>query len=335
MQLRPDQLESALAKSLLPVYLVCGDEPLQGMEASDAIRAAARRQEYLEREVLDVDKNFNWQALLDAAATLSLFASRRLLDLRIPSGKPGREGSQALKQYLERPAEDTILLISSGKLDAASKNTAWFKAIDKAGAVIQCWPLGPDRLPTWVQQRFIASKMQPEREVVDYVCQHVEGNLLAAAQEIDKLYLILGAGRVSLDNVREAITENSRFTVFELVDAAMQGDRARVMRILHGLAGEGIEPIITNWALAKDIRLLVQVSADPASMEYTLKRSGVWANRIQFFKSCLQRHNGAALRRMLKRCALIDQAIKGVAPANVWDELRGLGFMLAGSSRRR
>lgn len=335
MQLRPDQVAAALGQSLAPVYLVCGDEPLQVMEASDAIRAAARGQEYLEREVLDVDKNFAWQTLLDAAATMSLFATRRILDLRIPSGKPGREGSQALKQYLERPAEDTLLIITSGKLDAASKNTAWFKAIDKAGVVIQCWPMGPERLPAWVRQRFIASKMQPEPDVVDYVCQHVEGNLLAAAQEIDKLYLILGPGKVSLDNVREAITDNSRFTVFELVDAALQGERARVMRILHGLAAEGIEPIITNWALAKDIRLLVQVAADPGSLDYTLKRSGVWASRAPLFKACLQRHNGAALQRMLKRCAVIDQAIKGVVFANVWDELRGLGFMLAGSSRRR
>jgi DNA polymerase-3 subunit delta len=334
MQLRPDQIGAALSKSLLPVYLVCGDEPLQVMEAADSIRAAARAQEYLEREVLDVDKNFEWQALLDAAATLSLFASRRLLDLRIPSGKPGREGSQALKQYLERPAEDTLLLITSGKLDGASKNTAWFKAIDKAGAVIQCWPVGPDRLPAWVKQRFLASQMQPEPEVVDYVCQHVEGNLLAAAQEIDKLYLILGPGKVSLDNVREAITENSRFTVFELVDTALQGDRARVMRILHGLAGEGVEPIIANWALAKDIRLLAQVAADPGSLEYSLKRSGVWASRVPLFKACLQRHSKIALQRMLKRCAFIDQAIKGVAQANVWDELRGLGYALAGSSRR-
>jgi len=334
MQLRPDQIGSALSKSLQPVYLVCGDEPLQVMETADSIRQAARTQEYLEREVLDVDKNFEWQALLDAAATMSLFATRRLLDLRIPSGKPGREGSQALKQYLERPAEDTLLLITSGKLDGASKNTAWFKAIDKVGSVIQCWPVGPDRLPAWVQQRFIASQMQPEREVVDYVCQHVEGNLLAAAQEIDKLYLILGPGRVSLDNVREAITENSRFSVFELVDTALQGDRARVMRILQGLAAEGVEPIVANWALAKDIRLLAQVAEDPASAEYTLKRSGVWDSRVALFRACLQRHNAAALQRMLIRCALIDQAIKGVAQASVWDELRGLGFQLAGSSRR-
>lgn len=333
MQLRPDQIDAALSKSLQPVYLVCGDEPLQVMEVADSIRATARAQEYLEREVLDVDKNFEWQGLLDAAATMSLFASRRILDLRIPSGKPGREGSQALKQYLERPAEDTLLLITSGKLDGASKNTAWFKAIDKAGSVIQCWPVGPDKLPAWVKQRFLASQMQPEREVVDYVCQHVEGNLLAAAQEIDKLYLILGPGKVSLDSMRETLTENSRYTVFELVDTALQGDRARVIRILHGLAAEGVEPIVTNWALAKDIRLLIHAASDPGSMEYTLKRSGVWASRVQLFKACLQRHNGPALQRMLKRCALIDQAIKGVAQANVWDELRGLSFQLSGQSR--
>ncbi len=335
MQLRPDQLSAALSKSLLPVYLVSGDEPLQMMEAGDRIRAACREQEYLEREVLDVDRHFDWQRFSDVAATMSLFSSRRILDLRMPTGKPGREGSQVLKQYLERPAEDTILLITSGKLDAASKLAAWYKAIDKAGALLACWPVTLDRLPAWVQQRFIATNMQPDREVVDFVCQHVEGNLLAAAQEIDKLYLMLGPGKVSFDHVREAITENSRFNVFELVDTALQGDRARVLRVLQGLAAEGVEPIITNWALAKDIRLLVQLAAEPGAADYTLKRAGVWANRVGLFKACLQRHHAPALHRMLRRCALIDQAIKGVAQANVQDELRGLGFALAGSTRRR
>jgi DNA polymerase-3 subunit delta len=334
MQLRPDQLELALGKSLMPVYLVSGDEPLQAMEASDSIRAACRKHDYLEREVMDVDKNFEWQHFLDEASTLSLFSSRRILDLRIPSGKPGREGSQAIKQYLDRPVEDTILLITSGKLDGASKKAAWFKAIESAGAVIQCWPMGPDRLPAWVKQRFIASNMQPDKQVVDYVCQHVEGNLLAAAQEIDKLYLMLGPGKVGFEDVREAITENSRFNVFELVDTALQGDQVRVVRILQGLAAEGVEPIIINWALAKDLRLLAQVAGDPASAEYTLKRAGVWSNRISLFKSCLARHNARSVHVMLKRCALVDRVIKGVSEGNVWDELRGTGFQLAGQVRR-
>jgi DNA polymerase-3 subunit delta len=334
MQLRPDQLEHALAKSLLPVYLVSGDEPLQAMEASDSIRAACRKQDYLEREVMDVDKNFEWQHFLDEASTLSLFSSRRILDLRIPSGKPGREGSQAIKQYLERPADDTVLIISSGKLDGASKKAAWFKAIETAGVVIQCWPVGPDRLPAWIKQRFSASNMQPDKTVVDYVCQHVEGNLLAAAQEIDKLYLILGPGRVSFEAVREAITENSRFNVFELLDSALQGDRARVVRILQGLAAEGIEPIIINWALARDLRLLAHVVNDPASADFTLKRSGVWSNRIGLYKACLGRHGATSIQALLRRCALIDRVIKGVSEGNVWDELRGLSFQLAGQARR-
>ena len=334
MQLRPDQLEQALAKSLSPVYLVSGDEPLQAMEASDMIRSACRAQQYLEREVMDVDKNFDWQQFHDEASTMSLFAARRILDVRIPSGKPGREGSQAIKRYIDRPPEDTILLITSGKLDGASKKAAWFKAIDTTGVVIQCWPVGPDRLPVWVKQRFIANKMQPDKTVVDYVCQHVEGNLLAAAQEIDKLYLMLGPGKVSFDDVREAITENSRFNVFELVDNALQGERARVVRILQGLAAEGVEPIIINWALARDLRLLAQVADDPASAEFTLKRAGVWSNRISLHKACLGRHSTRSIQGLLRRCALIDRIIKGVSDGNAWDELRGLSFQLAGQARR-
>lgn len=335
MQLRPDQLEHALRDSLLPVYLVCGDEPLQVMEACDRIRAACRAQDYLEREVIEVDKNYEWQNFLEEAATLSLFSSRRILDLRIPSGKPGREGSEAIKQYLDRPVEDTILLITSGKLEGTSKNTAWFKAIDKIGAVVQCWPVGIDALPAWVKQRFITCSMQPEMEVINFLCQHVEGNLLAAAQEIDKLYLILGPGKVTLEDVRGAITENSRFNVFELVDCALMGERNRVVRVLHGLAAEGVEPIIINWALARDIRLLAEAARDPSSAEYQLKRKGVWNSRISVFKACMTRHGPNRFAGMLMRCALIDRIIKGVSEGNAWDELRGLSFQLSGGQRSR
>ena len=330
MNVRPDQLADVLNRQLHPVYMISGDEPLQVMESSDRVRATCRQQDYTEREVFDVDTSFDWQLLKDEANSLSLFSSRRILDLRIPSGKPGREGGQALKEYAANLPEDTVLLITSGKLEAAQKKSAWFKALDQAGVVMQCWPIGPDRLPAWIKQRFQSRGMQASREVIDYVCQRVEGNLLAAAQEIDKLNLLVGPGVVDIDSVREAVADSSRFSVFELADSALAGDQVRVMRILHGLHAEGIEPILVTWSLAKDIRLLAAVSAKRDSADYALKQAGVWQNRLPLYKSCLARHSTDRFNRLLQRCAKIDGITKGQPPGNVWDELQTLGYLLAG-----
>ena len=330
MNVRPDQLADILSRQLHPAYLISGDEPLQVMESSDRVRAACREQDYTEREVFDVDASFDWQLLRDEANSMSLFSSRRILDVRIASGKPGREGGQALKEYAANPPEDTVLLITSGKLEAAQKKSAWFRALDQAGVVMQCWPVGPDRLPAWIKQRFQSRGMQAGREVIDYVCQRVEGNLLAAAQEIDKLNLLVGPGAVDIDNVREAVADSSRFSVFELADSALAGDQSRVVRILHGLHAEGIEPILVTWSLAKDIRLLAAVSANRDAADYALKQAGVWQNRVPLYKSCLARHSTGRFNHMLQRCAKIDGITKGQQQGNVWDELQTLGCLLAG-----
>lgn len=329
MNVRPDQLPSVLAKGLQPVYLVSGDEPLQVMEAADQVRKSARAQDYNEREVFDVDSNFDWHRLHDEAGSLSLFASRRIIDLRLPSAKPGREGGQALKEYAASPPDDVLLLITCGKLESAQKKSAWFGALDRAGVVVQCWPVGPDRLPEWIGQRFRSRGMQPQADVVDFVCQRVEGNLLAAAQEIDKLLLLLGPGAVDMASVREAVADSSRYTVFELADSALAGDRVRVIRILHGLRAEGIQPILVTWALVKEIRLLAQVSRQRESAGYALQQAGVWKSRLALYQDCLRRHSRGSFERLLQHGARIDTITKGVQPGDVWDELLALGNRLA------
>lgn len=339
MNVYPEQLESALANPvdnpLASVYLVSGDEPLQIMEATDMIRGVCREQGYDEREIFDVDASFDWQLFNEEAASMSLFSSQRILDVRLPSGKPGRQGSEAIKQYLVNPPEDTVLLITAGKLDKGSKNSAWYKAIDQSGVVIQCWPVALEKLHAWVKQRFQSRDMQPEREVVDYVCQHVEGNMLAAAQEIDKIHLLMGPGAVGFESVREAITDNSRYSVFELVDVALKGDRPRVLKIANSLFAEGVEPLAVIWVYAKEIRLLCSVASDPSTAEYKLSRSGVWRNRMPLFKNCIARHSEKSLQSLLRRCAKIDAVSKGFEKGNAWDELRMLGFLLASGRSRK
>jgi len=333
MNVRPDQLQSAITKSVYPVYMVSGDEPLQQMESLDMIRSYLREQDFSEREVLDVDAQFDWQRLMDEAASMSLFATRRIVELRLPTGKPGRQGSQVLKEYLERPPEDTVLIVNAGKVDGNARKSAWFKAIDQNGVVVQCWPVPVDRLSGWLSQRFKMRDMDADADVLSYISQHVEGNLLAADQEIEKLYLLLGPGKISYADVAEAVTSQSRYSVFELVDMLLTGNTSRVIKILAGLKAEGIVPVVVNWALAKDIRLLSQVAADMSSAGFILKRSGVWESRVAMFKSCLSRHRQRSFDMMLKRCAYIDAVSKGMIDANVWDEIETLCVRLAGSSR--
>jgi len=334
MNVRPDQLAAALTKKKFSLYFVCGDEPLQQMEAADEIRRYLRQQDYSQRDVLDIDASFDWQVFLQQTASLSLFAQRRILELRLPSAKPGRQGAQVLKDYCQRPAEDTVVLINAGKLEASTRKSAWFKAIEQVGMVVQCWPVKPEALSAWVRQRFLQAEMQPDEEVVAFVCQRIEGNLLAAAQEIDKLQLLVGPGKVSYGDVAEAVTRQSRYSLFELVDVMLQGNQSRAVRIVDGLKAEGIEPVVINWALAKDMRLLCQLAASPASAELAFRRAGVWQSRVGLFRQCLSRHSDGFFQHMLKRCALIDSASKGVATANVWDEILGLSFRVAGRSRR-
>ena len=331
MNVRPDQLSSMVAKTVYPIYMVSGDEPLQQMESLDVIRSFLRDEDYAEREVLDVDAQFDWQRLMDEAANMSLFATRRIVELRLPSGKPGRQGSQVLKDYLSRPPEDTVLIVNAGKVDGNAKKSAWFKAIEQNGLVVQCWPVPVDKLTGWLQQRFKKRDMDADNEVLAYVSQHVEGNLLAADQEIEKLYLLLGPGKISYADVAEAVTSQSRYNVFELVDVLLSGNVKRAIKVVAGLKAEGVVPVVVNWALAKDIRLLAKVAQDSSSVDFNLKRSGVWQSRVTLFKSCLSRHTQRSFHIMLKRCAHIDAASKGLLDSNVWDDIESLCVRLAGS----
>jgi len=333
MNVRPDQLQSMIAKTTYPVYMVSGDEPLQQMESLDLIRSFLRQNDFSEREILDVDAQFDWQSLMDEAANMSLFASRRIVELRLPSGKPGKQGSQVLKDYLSRPPEDTVLIINAGKIDGNSKKSAWYKAVDQSGLVVQCWPVPVDKLSAWLMQRFKARDMDADYDALAYISQHVEGNLLAADQEIEKLYLLLGPGKITYTDVAEAVTSQSRYSVFELVDMMLAGNTKRVIKIISGLKAEGVVPVVVTWALAKDIRLLAQVSLDVSSADFILKRSGIWQSRITMFKSCMSRHTPRSLQLMLKRCSYIDAVSKGMIEANVWDEIETLCARLAGSTR--
>lgn len=338
MNLRLEQLSAHLQRQLASLYFISGDEPLQLSEAADAVRAKARDEGYSERVVMEVEAGFDWQQLLAEAAAPSLFAERRLLELRLPGGKPGREGGKVLEAYARACPPDTLLLVQSGKLDAKARKAKWYQALDRAGVVMVCYAPEARQLPGWIAHRMRALGMQPDKEAATLLAERVEGNLLAAAQEIEKLRLLLGEGAVTAEQVADVVADSARYSVFDLADAALAGDVQRVRRVLEGLRGEGVEPTLILWALAREIRLLTRLAGE-SDLEAGLRRQRVWSSRSKLYRQAVSRRKPAAWQRLLVRCAAHDRSLKGVglhcrpsaaAPGCVWDEALDLALSMAG-----
>lgn len=333
MRLRCEQLAAHLRQGVQPLYLLSGDEPLQLMEAADAIRARVRELGFGEREVLHAEAGFDWNALSAASGSLSLFAEKRLLELRLPGGKPGKEGGAALSGYAADPPPDTVLLIISGKIDSASQKSKWFRALEAAGVTLQVWPVEPARLPGWVMNRMRSRGMQPTDEAARVLAERVEGNLLAAAQEVEKLRLLHGEGPIDVVQVEEGVADSARYDIFELVDTALLGDAVRTARVIEGLRAEGVEPILVLWALLREIRAQAQMAGELAqgsSIDAVLGRFRVWEKRKAPVRAGLERHTLKRWLLLLRRAGRIDRMVKGAEPGIPWDELLQLALLMAG-----
>jgi len=334
MRLRPEQLDGHLRQRLSPVYLISGDEPLQIQEVADAIRAAARAQGFTERQVMHVESSFDWSALAAEAGALSLFAERKIIDLRLPSAKPGDKGSKALVEYTARPPEDNLLLITAGKLEREQQNSKWFKSIDGCGVVVQVWPLDHKALPGWIAQRLTSRGLSATPEAVALLAERVEGNMLAAAQEVEKLAMLYGTGQLDVEAVRGAVADSSRYDVFELADAALAGDAARCARILEGLHGEGEEPVLILWSLVREIRTLALIAAAQANgtpLDALFAEHRIWDKRKPLFRAALGRASARRWQQLLRRAARTDRVCKGMEQGNPWDELLQLSLLVAGT----
>ncbi|MBW5798799.1 DNA polymerase III subunit delta [Halomonas elongata] len=336
MKVFADKLEDALAKSLPPVVIVAGDEPLQHMEACDAVRRTAREAGIEEREVLHVEANFPWGRLLESAASLSLFASRKLIELRL-NGKPGQEGAKALKEYAEgMSGSDNILLIASAKLDYREQKSAWFKALDKAGLFVPVWPVDASRLHFWLRDRASRHGLTLDLDAARLLGERTEGNLLAADQELQKLALLLPPGaRISPQQVAGGVEDSARYDVFTLLDACLKGERARVSRILGGLRGEGVEPPIVLWALTRELRLLLSIHQhldQGQSLEHACKaqKPPIFDKRRSAYQQAIQRLPMKRLHKLLLFAQRLDLTIKGAGTIPLWDGLHDLALTLAG-----
>ena len=332
-QLRPDQLAAHLKQNLLPVYFVHGDEPLQVAECTDLIRAAARQQGYTDRQVFSVERGFDWESLRAAADSLSLFSEQRILELRMPNGKPGDKGGRALRGYTDQLPADTLLLITSGKLEPAARRSKWVQLLESAGASIAVWPIDAGQLPAWINRRMRDKGLQPDAEAVQILADRVEGNLMACAQEIEKLCLLQEPGPVNASTVEDAVVRSARYDVFGLVDAALLGQVARSQKMLSGLRAEGIEPTVVLWALSRELRSLASMAAElkkSVAITQVLAAARVWDKRKAAVTAALQRISHNKTQSLLRRCGQLDRVIKGRAPGSSWDELLQLTLQIAG-----
>ncbi|NOU23590.1 MAG: DNA polymerase III subunit delta [Methyloglobulus sp.] len=334
MQIKPQQLAGALQKTLAPVYFISGDEPQQLGELSDAIRKSAKERDFTAREIFFADKLFDWKQLNVSADTFSIFADKKIIDLRLPTGTPGAEGGKALAAYCKRLPEDALLLITAGKITKDAQKSSWFQAVDKIGCVIQVWPLTGQDLLRWIQDRLQQRGITTEPGAVKILADRVEGNLLAAAQEIEKLYVLYGAGKLSTQQIIDVVADSSRYDVFKLVESALSAQADKVLKILSSLKAEGIASAIVLWALMREARILIGYKAGQgqAEKEMVLKKNGIWGERKQLLDVSAKRLTHSELNQVLVLGAKADRQIKGQQQGDAWETLLEASLVLASVS---
>lgn len=331
MRLRPEQLDKHLAGPLSPAYLICGDEPLLAQEAADAIRAAARANGFGERDLFHAEGNFDWQQVLSEASSLSLFADKKILEVRITTGKPGDKGSKALQEYCANPGDNNLLLVITPKLDGSALRSKWVKAIDSIGGIIQVWPVDARQMPRWISQRLSAAGIRANSAAIDILADRVEGNLLAAVQEIEKLKLLVPDGEINEATMSNVVADSARYSVFTLMDRILEGDAQGAARNLRGLREDGTEPIVILWALARELRTLITARESGAQSDTALRQLGVWDKRMPLVKGALRRLKLPHLKMLLRQAGALDRAIKGMRDADPWEDLAALVLGFAGA----
>jgi len=338
MRIDSEQLGQHLSRGLKSLYLVYGEELLLALEASDRIRAKALEQGFSERRVLIVEPGFDWGELAMLSNSLSLFAPKRVLDLRIPTGKPGKEGSEALQSLAASLPADTVTLVTLPGVDRQSQSSKWFQALDQSGLVVQAAVIKRERLGQWIASRLSQQGQTADAQTIELLIDRVEGNLMAAYQEVQKLALLFGAGPLRFEEVKQAVVDVARFNVFDIGAALLRGDRAHFVRILDGLQAEGAAAPLVLWAIAEEARTLAKVQAATARgqpLAQVLRDARVWGARQDLMPAALRRLSQSQLIAALRRAADIDRMIKGLASGDVWDALLQLGLELTAATANR
>jgi DNA polymerase-3 subunit delta len=331
MRINSEQLPHHLSRGLKPLYVLFGEELLLALEAADRVRAAALKQGYDERRVLFVESGYDWGEVAMVGNSLSLFAPRRLLDLRIPSGKPGKDGSEALQRLAGSLPEDTIVLITLPALDRQQLASKWFDALERAGLAVHAAAVKREQLGQWLSGRLSEQEQRADTETIEFLISRVEGNLMAAYQEVRKLALLFPAGMLPFEDVKNAVLGVARYNVFDIGATLLKGERAHFVRMLDGLRGEGAGLPLVLWAIVEEARAMARVKAAMAAgqaLAQALREARVWGPRQNLMSRALNRLTSAELIGALRRAAEIDRMIKGLADGDAWDALLQLGLSL-------
>lgn len=335
MRVKAEQLSSQIQRSFPVTSVVYGDEALLVEEAADTIRQQAKVHGIAERQVWHADARFDWSKLRFSDESLSLFASQKLVEIRLPSGAPGKEGGAFLREFAEQPAPDTFLLLITGKLTPQQQKAKWFTALESAGISVPLWPVSIEMLPRWIQQRMQQKGLQANFSVATLLAERTEGNLFAAAQEIDKLVLLSPDGNVDEPLLMESVADSARFEAFSLMDAVYAGQSDKIPRMLRMLQAEGNDVLAVfsavSWSLHRMIDMADQLDkgAAPAQV-FSSQKPPVWDKARPLIQSGLRRHAAAKWRTFLPQMAAIDRAAKGGGNDNAWRMLTTLCLQVAG-----
>lgn len=335
----------ATASTLKPVTLVFGDEPLLVEEASDALRQAAVAQGYTERLKHTAERGFDWSELTDAGQSLSLFAERRLIELRLPTGKPGVEGSKILCELVENPPEDTAVLIISARIENPSQKQKWFKAIEKHGMAVEGKEVKQNVFPAWLADRLTSRGLQADRESIALLVHYFEGNLLAAAQEIDRLALLMDGAQTGessqYEALQQSVSDNTRFSVFNYIDACLEGNQSRTLRMLDGIRSEGEASALVLWSLAREARSMTQLAHELSRggrQADVFRRHRIWSTRQGVVAAAARRHGYTGWRTLLRQVSRLDKIMKGRATSesrDVWFDIEKLSMKICGLETAR
>jgi len=339
MKVYANQLVETLNQKSLRIFVVSGDEPLLVQESCDLVRRGLKAQGFIERDLFYAESGFDWSGLLYSSNSMSLFAEKKLIEVRLPTGKPGDAGGKVLTELVSSLSEDNALLLVLPRADPSTQRTKWFKSVEAVAGFVQVWPIEAKELLRWLENRFRQAGLKVTRDALRVMAQRTEGNLLASVQEIERLKLIVGEREVNVDDVSAGVADSARYDVFKLIDAGLAGDLKRCVRMTTGLKAGGVEPLFIVNMLVREIRSIESIKTAinqnqnqnrGAGQREAFKKARVWDKRVPLVTKCLDRHDSRSLQEMLLQLGSVDRTVKGLESGDPWRKLQDVVFRLAG-----
>jgi DNA polymerase-3 subunit delta len=333
MKIYADKLVETLKQKSLRIFIVSGDEPLLVQESCDVVRRGLKAQGFIERDLFYAESGFDWSGLLYSSNSMSLFAEKKLIEVRLTTGKPGDAGGKVLTELVSSLSDDSALLLVLPRADQSTQRTKWFKSVEAVAGFVQVWPIEAKELPRWLENRFRQAGLKVTRDALRAMAQRTEGNLLASVQEIERLKIVVGDREVNLADVSSSVVDSARYDVFKLIDAGLAGNFNRCVRMTAGLKAEGVEPLFIVNMLVREIRSMESIKTainQGTGQREVFKKARVWDKRVSLVTKCLDRHDSRSLQEMLLQLGSVDRTVKGLDSGDPWRKLQDVVFRLAG-----